>query len=304
MGISAFQPLQRDFENVKMWGMFPYPLLLSTAGCKLVSSNLYRKRRTLSTYPVEMRDGTEQPHLTCHPNWWTWGPRVDAGGRGWMLRRCQAVGVLLRLHLQRLEPLAARLLCPVRPSQPPNSVVSSFPALSPAELRAAGSIYCIPADVTLKDQMHCKLWLLYLFSYASCPSLKSTSWPLLRFSFAGSLGTAGRVCNQTSRGMDSCEVMCCGRGYDTSRVSRMTKCECKFHWCCAVRCQDCLEVVDIHTCKAPKSAGWISRTWCTGYWCWRTAAFALPGPCRECTQHLLYFCASFAFVFRCTEAAE
>ncbi|NWH48591.1 WNT2 protein, partial [Fregata magnificens] len=76
----------------------------------------------------------------------------------------------------------------------------------------------------------------------------------------GSLGTAGRVCNQTSRGMDSCEVMCCGRGYDTSRVSRMTKCECKFHWCCAVRCQDCLEVVDIHTCKAPKSAGWISRT--------------------------------------------
>uniref|UniRef100_A0A8C5TWT3 Protein Wnt n=1 Tax=Malurus cyaneus samueli TaxID=2593467 RepID=A0A8C5TWT3_9PASS len=76
----------------------------------------------------------------------------------------------------------------------------------------------------------------------------------------GSLGTAGRVCNQTSRGMDSCEVMCCGRGYDTSRVSRMTKCECKFHWCCAVRCQDCLEVVDIHTCKAPKSAGWTSRT--------------------------------------------
>ncbi|XP_026723791.1 protein Wnt-2 [Athene cunicularia] len=76
----------------------------------------------------------------------------------------------------------------------------------------------------------------------------------------GSLGTAGRVCNQTSRGMDSCEVMCCGRGYDTSRVSRMTKCECKFHWCCAVRCQDCLEVVDIHTCKAPKTAGWISRT--------------------------------------------
>ncbi|KFQ37306.1 Protein Wnt-2, partial [Merops nubicus] len=76
----------------------------------------------------------------------------------------------------------------------------------------------------------------------------------------GSLGTAGRVCNQTSRGMDSCEVMCCGRGYDTARVSRVTKCECKFHWCCAVRCQDCLEVVDVHTCKAPKSPGWASRT--------------------------------------------
>lgn len=76
----------------------------------------------------------------------------------------------------------------------------------------------------------------------------------------GSLGTAGRVCNLTSRGMDSCEVMCCGRGYDTSHVTRMTKCECKFHWCCAVRCQDCLEALDVHTCKAPKSADWATPT--------------------------------------------
>ena len=57
------------------------------------------------------------------------------------------------------------------------------------------------------------------------------------------------MCNRTSRGVDSCEVMCCGRGYDTSRVSRTTKCECKFHWCCAVRCQDCHLQVDLHTCK-------------------------------------------------------
>ncbi|OWK06840.1 WNT2 [Cervus elaphus hippelaphus] len=49
--------------------------------------------------------------------------------------------------------------------------------------------------------------------------------------------------------MDSCEVMCCGRGYDTSHITRKTKCECKFHWCCAVRCQDCVEALDVHTCK-------------------------------------------------------
>ncbi|XP_028841946.1 protein Wnt-2 [Denticeps clupeoides] len=67
---------------------------------------------------------------------------------------------------------------------------------------------------------------------------------------SGSAGTAGRVCSRTSRAADSCEVMCCGRGYDTSRVSRSTKCECKFHWCCAVHCQDCHEEVDVHTCKA------------------------------------------------------
>ncbi|KAL7878802.1 hypothetical protein AOLI_G00097760 [Acnodon oligacanthus] len=67
---------------------------------------------------------------------------------------------------------------------------------------------------------------------------------------SGSVGTGGRVCNRTSRGADSCEVMCCGRGYDTSRVSRTSKCECKFHWCCAVHCRDCHEEVDVHTCKA------------------------------------------------------
>ncbi|XP_061750294.1 protein Wnt-2 [Nerophis ophidion] len=66
---------------------------------------------------------------------------------------------------------------------------------------------------------------------------------------SGSTGTAGRVCNRTSRGADSCEVMCCGRGYDTAQVSRRTKCECKFHWCCAVLCRDCHQVLEVLTCK-------------------------------------------------------
>ncbi|XP_072281809.1 protein Wnt-2b [Pyxicephalus adspersus] len=78
--------------------------------------------------------------------------------------------------------------------------------------------------------------------------------------YAGSLGTAGRVCDKVSRGTDGCEVMCCGRGYDTTRVTRTTKCECKFHWCCAVRCKECEETVDVHTCKAPKRAEWLDQT--------------------------------------------
>ncbi|XP_058712061.1 protein Wnt-2b isoform X2 [Poecile atricapillus] len=77
---------------------------------------------------------------------------------------------------------------------------------------------------------------------------------------AGSLGTAGRVCSKVSRGTDGCEVMCCGRGYDTTRVTRVTKCECKFHWCCAVRCKECEDTVDVHTCKAPKRAEWLDQT--------------------------------------------
>ncbi|KAA0712695.1 Protein Wnt-2b [Triplophysa tibetana] len=76
----------------------------------------------------------------------------------------------------------------------------------------------------------------------------------------GSLGTAGRVCNKSSRGMDGCEVMCCGRGYDTTRVKRVTKCECKFKWCCAVECLDCEETVDVHTCKPHKKPDWLDLT--------------------------------------------
>lgn len=83
---------------------------------------------------------------------------------------------------------------------------------------------------------------------------------LLSLAPAGSLGTAGRVCSKLSRGTDGCEVMCCGRGYDTTRVTRVTKCECKFHWCCAVRCKECEDTVDVHTCKAPKRAEWLDQT--------------------------------------------
>ncbi|KAJ4927083.1 hypothetical protein JOQ06_014820 [Pogonophryne albipinna] len=77
---------------------------------------------------------------------------------------------------------------------------------------------------------------------------------------AGSLGTAGRVCNKSSRGTDGCEVMCCGRGYDTMRVKQVTKCECKFKWCCAVECQDCEDLVDVHTCKPHKRPDWLDIT--------------------------------------------
>uniref|UniRef100_A0A3B3TAI9 Protein Wnt n=1 Tax=Paramormyrops kingsleyae TaxID=1676925 RepID=A0A3B3TAI9_9TELE len=77
---------------------------------------------------------------------------------------------------------------------------------------------------------------------------------------AGSLGTAGRICNKSSHGPDGCEIMCCGRGYDTMRVWRITQCECKFRWCCAVECKDCEEVADVHSCKAPKHANWRDHT--------------------------------------------
>ncbi|XP_076820358.1 protein Wnt-2b-A-like [Clavelina lepadiformis] len=68
----------------------------------------------------------------------------------------------------------------------------------------------------------------------------------------GSLGTSGRECNKTSTGADSCENLCCGRGYDTTRVTRVFQCKCKFHWCCEVRCERCEVTSDVHTCKTEK----------------------------------------------------
>ncbi|CAG5124494.1 unnamed protein product, partial [Candidula unifasciata] len=64
----------------------------------------------------------------------------------------------------------------------------------------------------------------------------------------GSLGTHGRSCNKTSKAMDGCELMCCGRGSVMRQVKVVERCKCKFHWCCSVRCKTCERVVDEHTC--------------------------------------------------------
>ncbi|XP_038069368.1 protein Wnt-7b-like isoform X2 [Patiria miniata] len=65
----------------------------------------------------------------------------------------------------------------------------------------------------------------------------------------GSLGTLGRQCNRTSVGTDSCDLMCCGRGYNTHQYTRIWQCNCKFHWCCYVRCNQCSEQTEEYTCK-------------------------------------------------------
>ncbi|CAH1249306.1 WNT3 [Branchiostoma lanceolatum] len=65
----------------------------------------------------------------------------------------------------------------------------------------------------------------------------------------GSLGTKGRECNITSHGIDGCQLMCCGRGWNTRTEMRTEKCHCQFHWCCYVTCQECQKKHQVHTCK-------------------------------------------------------
>ncbi|XP_011822532.1 PREDICTED: protein Wnt-5b isoform X1 [Mandrillus leucophaeus] len=71
----------------------------------------------------------------------------------------------------------------------------------------------------------------------------------LRNESTGSLGTQGRLCNKTSEGMDGCELMCCGRGYNQFKSVQVERCHCKFHWCCFVKCKKCTEIVDQYICK-------------------------------------------------------
>lgn len=72
---------------------------------------------------------------------------------------------------------------------------------------------------------------------------------------SGSLGTHGRRCvrrpdvTSSPAAPDSCELLCCGRGYNAVRTLTLERCRCRFYWCCSVKCSICERAVDIHVCK-------------------------------------------------------
>lgn len=77
---------------------------------------------------------------------------------------------------------------------------------------------------------------------AHCPALKtsnSLSFFLSHF----------RQCNKTSVGSDSCDLMCCGRGYNPYTEKLVERCHCKYHWCCYVTCKKCERIVEKYVCK-------------------------------------------------------
>lgn len=65
----------------------------------------------------------------------------------------------------------------------------------------------------------------------------------------GSLGTVGRECNRTSHALDSCELMCCGRGFFTELREVVEDCNCRFVWCCNVECESCTREQEFNYCK-------------------------------------------------------
>lgn len=61
-------------------------------------------------------------------------------------------------------------------------------------------------------------------------------------------GTHGRLCNRTSPGVDGCNTLCCGRGFRTRTEKVTERCDCKFYWCCYVKCKECEVDVEFNYC--------------------------------------------------------
>lgn len=65
----------------------------------------------------------------------------------------------------------------------------------------------------------------------------------------GIVGTRGRECSLERARADSCDLLCCGRGYNTVVERVVERCHCKFVWCCHVKCKVCETMIEKHTCK-------------------------------------------------------
>uniref|UniRef100_A0A183CL51 Protein Wnt n=1 Tax=Globodera pallida TaxID=36090 RepID=A0A183CL51_GLOPA len=47
----------------------------------------------------------------------------------------------------------------------------------------------------------------------------------------GTIGTQGRVCSNDPHASNSCDLLCCGRGFESHIEETVSKCNCKFQWC-------------------------------------------------------------------------
>ena len=65
----------------------------------------------------------------------------------------------------------------------------------------------------------------------------------------GSLGTAGRQCDRKPNSAKNCDVMCCNRGFRRKIVAFTEDCNCKFIWCCHLKCEKCTHVEERYYCK-------------------------------------------------------
>ncbi|KRY68164.1 Protein Wnt-4 [Trichinella pseudospiralis] len=65
----------------------------------------------------------------------------------------------------------------------------------------------------------------------------------------GVYGTKGRQCEKDGYSTSGCAILCCGRGYTVKTVEKVHDCNCKFQWCCEVKCEKCKHVVEEYFCN-------------------------------------------------------
>lgn len=68
-------------------------------------------------------------------------------------------------------------------------------------------------------------------------------------------GTEGRECLQSGKNLSqwekrSCRRLCheCGLKVEERKIETVSSCNCKFHWCCTVRCETCTQTVTKYFC--------------------------------------------------------
>ncbi|XP_026881530.1 protein Wnt-8a-like [Electrophorus electricus] len=77
-------------------------------------------------------------------------------------------------------------------------------------------------------------------------------------------GTEGRECLQSGTNLSrwekrSCKRLCheCGLKVEEKKIQTASSCNCRFHWCCTVKCEQCTQIVSKHFCARRKKS---SRT--------------------------------------------
>lgn len=135
----------------------------------------------------------------------------------------------------------------------------------------------------LKDQIHCKLYLLYLFSYACCLSLKSTSWPLLRSLCRVPWNSwSGVQPNLPWHGQLWSDVLRERLWHLPRQQDDQVRVQIPLVLCCAL---PGLPRSGGHSHLQSAEERWLDFPDMThGLLMLRTTAFALPGPCRECIR--------------------
>lgn len=71
-------------------------------------------------------------------------------------------------------------------------------------------------------------------------------------SSAGSPGVLGRVCFSDDPNYNRCNNICTSCGFKLKKklIVRSVKCDCKFVWCCKVKCKTCMKLAAMTTCHS------------------------------------------------------